>query len=280
MKIISILFFCYSLSFAQSQLFNSPQEVKKFADYLYCEFDYLRAAEEYQKFLRTDKNDTVIFKSVLSYYMMDRFSDVLNFSVSSSRNFVFYDDTQFLKLISLFRLNMFNEFDTTAALIKMIGSKLETNSEKLIRFTFLMRDSISSKGFIVSPFDETEKTTIEKFYDRKQNPHYKSPLLAAVFSSIIPGSGKVYADKLGDGIFAFLTTGVFTFLAYDNFKADHKFRGWLFGGLAGLFYAGNIYGSAAAAQIFNAGVQFNFQNDIQIYLTKKKHYLPEYDFCN
>ena len=212
--------------------------------------------------------------------MMDRFSDVLNFSVSSSGNFVFYDDTQFLKLISLFRLNMFNEFDTTAALIKMIGSKLETNSEKLIRFTFLMRDSISSKGFIVSPFDETEKTTIEKFYDRKQNPHYKSPLLAAVFSSIIPGSGKVYADKLGDGIFAFLTTGVFTFLAYDNFKADHKFRGWLFGGLAGLFYAGNIYGSAAAAQIFNAGVQFNFQNDIQIYLTKKKHYLPEYDFCN
>lgn len=280
MKIIFIFFFCYSLPFAQSTFFNSPVNIKKFADYLYCETDYLRAFEEYQKYLKTNKNDTVLIKIALSYYKMDRFNDVLSFSRPLDVNYVFYDDAQFLKLVSLFRLNKLDEFDTTAAVIEMNGSKLETNTEKLMRFTFLIRDSLPSRGFIVSPFDETEKTTIEKFYERKQNPRYKSPILAAVFSAVIPGSGKIYADKFGDGIFAFLTTGVFTFLAYDNFKADHKFRGWLFSGLAGFFYAGNIYGSAAAAQIFNAGVQFNFQNDIKIYLTEKKYYLPEYDFCN
>ena len=98
-------------------------------------------------------------------------------------------------------------------------------------------------------------------------------------SALIPGSGKIYAGEIGDGIIAAIATGLCGYLAYDNFKAKHNFRGWLFGGLSAFFYAGNIYGSAASAQIYNAGIQFDFVNDVKIYLNKKNYFTPEYEFC-
>ena len=37
--------------------FNSEKNIKKFADYLFCDKDYLRAAEEYQKLNGYEGND-------------------------------------------------------------------------------------------------------------------------------------------------------------------------------------------------------------------------------
>ena len=62
-------------------------------------------------------------------------------------------------------------------------------------------------------------------------------------------------------LFMILFTGVFTFLAVNNFRNDHPTRGWIFSGLAAYFYAGNIYGSAAAAQNYNAAVKFTFDTE-------------------
>jgi hypothetical protein len=81
--------------------------------------------------------------------------------------------------------------------------------------------------------------------------------------------------NITDGLTSFLVTGALTFLAVDNFKHKHNFRGWLFTGLGAFFYAGNIYGSAAAAQIFNAGIQLNFDRDVKLYFEKRNYFLPE-----
>ena len=50
-------------------------------------------------------------------------------------------------------------------------------------------------------------------------------------------------------------------------------------GFAAFFYTGNIYGSVAAAQIFNARIDFEFQNGLKIFLEQENYFLPEYDFC-
>ena len=51
---------------AQSKFdFKSPANIKQFADYLYCERDFLRAAEEYNRLTGSLRTDTLIFKTGL-----------------------------------------------------------------------------------------------------------------------------------------------------------------------------------------------------------------------
>ena len=76
-----------------------------------------------------------------------------------------------------------------------------------------------------------------------------------------------------------LATGLLAFLAYDNFRADHEARAWIFTGLGAFFYAGNIYGSIASAQIFNAKIDFDFNEGLRLFLEKENYFLPQYDFC-
>ncbi len=37
---------------------HSPKNIKKFADFLFCDKDYLRAIDEYKKYLEVVNNDT------------------------------------------------------------------------------------------------------------------------------------------------------------------------------------------------------------------------------
>ena len=85
----------------------------------------------------------------------------------------------------------------------------------------------------------------------------------------------MYVGEWGDGIMALITTGLFAFLAYDNFRADHNTRAWIFTGLGAFFYAGNIYGSVAAAQIYNAKIAFEFEDCLNLYLEHKNYFTPE-----
>ena len=78
-----ILFCVTTVQFAQSGNvdFNSPENIKKFADYLFCDKDYLRAALEYERLTDINKSDTIEFKIALSYsYMKDYYTAIQKFS--------------------------------------------------------------------------------------------------------------------------------------------------------------------------------------------------------
>jgi len=107
----------------------------------------------------------------------------------------------------------------------------------------------------------------------------KDPVTAGILSAIIPGSGKIYTEKYSDGIVSFLLTGIFGFLAYDNFSAGHKFRGWLFSGIGSFLYAGNIYGSIMSAKIFNSEKNDKYRNDLFDGLSKNNFFIDEIIFC-
>ena len=106
-------------------------------------------------------------------------------------------------------------------------------------------------------------------------PKGKNPVKAAWLSTIIPGAGKIYTEDYGDGITAFLFVGVLTYLAVDNFNADHDFRGYLFSALSAYFYAGNIYGSYSSAQIFNVKYRTSIDNDIKKFLESVNYFQPD-----
>jgi hypothetical protein len=87
----------------------------------------------------------------------------------------------------------------------------------------------------------------------------KSPLLASIMSAIIPGSGKIYAGKTGEGISSLLTAGGLGFVTWENYnkKGLKNFKTIFFGALFTTFYIGNIYGTVFSVKI---GEQ-EFQNE-------------------
>jgi TM2 domain-containing membrane protein YozV len=285
MRILFTIVFLLPISvFSQSSSFDfhSPENIKKYADYLFCEGDYLRAVEEYESIHDIIKNDTIDFKIMICYSEIGLYQKSnYNFNLS-------YNSKLYVKAENLYLKNRFREAPFGFYIISELGAYpfRDSNSEninyfeKLTSISYLFTDVRKvTKEKILNPFDKIEKEKISSFYDWKINPPYKSPALAGVLSAIIPGSGKMYVGEWGDGITAFLVSGLLAFLAYDNFKADHTTRAWIFTGLGAFFYAGNIYGSIASAQIFNARIDFEFNDGLKLFLEKKNYFLPEYDFC-
>jgi TM2 domain-containing membrane protein YozV len=79
----------------------------------------------------------------------------------------------------------------------------------------------------------------------------KSPVLAAALSMVVPGLGRVYLGRWPDGLMSFLLVGTTALLSAQGFYAEGEgsVRGWILGGVAGLLYAGNVYGSAVGAVV-------------------------------
>jgi TM2 domain-containing membrane protein YozV len=76
----------------------------------------------------------------------------------------------------------------------------------------------------------------------------KSPLIAGVLSTAVPGLGKIYAGKTGEGVSGFMYTMAFGATAYDFYRHSGA-KSPLFiitASIAGIFYVGNIWGSVFA----------------------------------
>ena len=81
----------------------------------------------------------------------------------------------------------------------------------------------------------------------------KNPWLSAGLSMVVPGLGKVYTGRWKDGVFAAIMVGTLGWRSYRLFKrkgAESVF-GWVFGAATAGFYAGNVWGSYRAAQLYN-----------------------------
>jgi hypothetical protein len=87
--------------------------------------------------------------------------------------------------------------------------------------------------------------------------HPKSAGLAGAMSAIVPGSGKVYAGRAWDGLYSFLIIGILASQSYEGYRKDGpvSVRCMTFGLLGSVFYAGNIYGSFMAANLYNRSLE-------------------------
>ncbi|MCD6346556.1 MAG: hypothetical protein J7L96_03960 [Bacteroidales bacterium] len=80
----------------------------------------------------------------------------------------------------------------------------------------------------------------------------KSMALAGLFSAVIPGSGKIYANEKGAGIASFLLLAGMGGMAAENIIKT-GFTSWnsiLFTSLFSVFYLGNVYGSIISIKTY------------------------------
>lgn len=253
----------------------TPENRLKFGNYLFCQGDFLRSIDEFKAYLDNNKNDTIKFKIAFGYYQMSKYKIAEIEFGRLAGNGDLRDESRLGVFQSIF-------FSGNYKLLreKYIGNegppeKYINEVKRLYFLSFLFDNAeMPDSSEFLNAFDLRCRNDLRKFYNQKINPGYKNQTAAMLLSVIIPGLGKIYTEDYGNGITAFLGVGLLAFLAYDNFKADHDFRAWLFTGLTAIFYAGNIYGSAASAQLYNAGIKFNFDNEVKLYFEKRNYLLP------
>jgi hypothetical protein len=92
----------------------------------------------------------------------------------------------------------------------------------------------------------------------------KKPLVAAVFSGIVPGMGKVYSHDWKDGLVSLVFIGSMAFQSYRGYqqKGLDSPRFWIYTTLGTGFYIANIYGSYQSARQYNQKFYGNLNHQI------------------
>lgn len=98
---------------------------------------------------------------------------------------------------------------------------------------------------------KNKSTELNQHYRELKSIKNKSPLLAGVYSAVIPGLGKIYASKYKQGLASFGVNLILFAQAAEAFRKNgFASPGFIvFGGLAGLFYVSNIYGSVLSVSV-------------------------------
>ncbi len=278
LKLIIVFTICMTVSLEgqNSQIeYFKPENIRRFADYLFDEHQYIRAAAEYQRFLfATDSFpqnvDSIFFKIALCY----RFSENYKYSINYFKKIA--DEYKRSNLLD----EAYLEIGVCYSLIDSFGA-----SNRILRSYFLTRltENPRAKQLMTlnhmqrkewnkarDLLNDTSPNSSEMFslLEKGENFPQKNRFLSGMFSAVIPGSGKYYCNRSMDGFHSFVTTGLTTWQAYEGFKADgiHSVKGWIFGVLGGLLYFGNIYGSVVAADIYNEEQETMFKLSVKKYL--------------
>ncbi len=271
-----LLILCNSINvYSQNTIpFSSIQERWNFADYLFCNGDYLRAASEYESVLRLKQDDTLFVRLGYCYLQTNNNRGAASI-ISKIRGRAIAE-----KLQGSILMKCFNDGDYPGVYASEDSSnKLQSAEQKsyslISYFSRVLSGNIQTGTFQLPAVTANEKDTIEYLVKKVLEPEKLSKLKAAFLSTALPGAGKIYSGKTGDGITAFLITGLMTFLTVDNFKHNHSFRGYVFGVSALLFYGGNIYGSAVSAQLMNEENERSARNQLVNYVKLNESLHPE-----
>lgn len=240
------------LVFAQTQI--------DFADYLYNQGDYSRAALEYERIGFADPGDTVwtpyaVLKageSLLKAGDYKRAANVFEFGIKNvSTRWEYF---QYGYMRAEFADGGYPAVKAIAPRLK--ASEFKTQSAVYLSFANIFSGYPDSALAILStlPPDPLIDETISLL---NEPLGHRSPWLSAGFSTILPGAGQAYCGRWGDAWQSFSITAVFAGAALYYFvwspdtTAGNTIKGVVTASLGGLFWLGNIYGAANAALDYN-----------------------------
>lgn len=267
---------------AGAQDYFAPHNILKFADYLYRQGDYSRSAAEYQRYLITvGADDSVFYSAALAYKKARNLTAAETYFSEIPREFrgspllsraylqmgflwVVQDARHRIAFFRKVRLAELNPVSTRQALQTIFGVPF------LIHYQFARANTyyrlLNTPGFSPQeiPFVRKFKTLAAEGAKIKK----KNPWTAGFLSAIVPGLGRFYAGRPGDGLYSMLFIGLSGFSAYRGFSRQgiHSGRGWILGGLTSALYLGNVYGSYLSAKIMNQKRRDDFRTQVILQL--------------
>lgn len=208
----------------------APENILKFADYLYFEEDYGAALNEYQRyiFLTDSQNNEIQEKIVDCLVKLKKFDSAIKESEKldiSKRDYT-KGWVYFLA----------GEYDSARSYLSQVGIPYEVSAKKIIGLSYVYEFEFKKAGnYIELP---------------KPLPNYKSPILGGLFS-LFPGGGHFYCGRGSDGIYSLLVVSTASFLSYYYYRRKEEIKFGISLGAAILFYAGNIYGGINGVRNYN-----------------------------
>ncbi len=252
-----------------------PENIRRFADYLFEEKQYARAAGEYQRFLFAadsfpGNTDSIFFKIALCYRFNENYIYSINYfkKIANEYKHSFLLEEAYMGIGLCFSLiDSFEESNKVLKAYFLNEPNVDTRAKQLITLNHIQKKEWDQAREFLNDADPNSRQ-ISLLIGKGENLPKKNRFASGMFSAVIPGSGKYYCDRPMDGFHSFVTTGITTWQAYEGFKEDglHSVKGWIFGVLGGLFYLGNIYGSVVAADIYNEEQETMFKISVKKYL--------------
>jgi len=252
----------------------APGAIMAFADYLVGERDYARAASEYERYLLLSNlgdaaADSLTLRIGLLLRMAGeplaaagRFERVArrgagtDLGCAAVRQLAFtrWDQGQYREAVELLDARSTADdphaapcsTDVIAGASYLMLGEWESS---LTRLSAAERGADGRRGRIAGDLARLAREV--------QGVPRKSPVTAVVMSSLLPGTGKMYAGRLWDGFFTLSTVSLTSWLAIDSFSKDgsSSTKGWIYGGLSAWLYAGNIYGTIVAVEQHNLALE-------------------------
>ena len=254
----ALLSFCTLSLFSQQPSFRHEIE---FAQYLQDKELFREAQYVVDKIDTTQLNkaqkDSIFYFSGWSAYNAKQLDTAVNSLLRVSSLFPLYHKSRFFAAYCLTYLS--RQKEAAGVLTDQVladSTEMEMRQLQLAGMALLRRDygkfEQCRQQFTYSSYVmEKEEKNMGTYYTGLRSYHPKSPLLAGLYSAVLPGAGKFYAGKKRQGIAAFLPVISLAAVTYEAYRKggvrSARFIG--FGSLFSLFYVGNIWGSVLSVRI-------------------------------
>lgn len=260
--------------------YYSLENIRKFADYLFLQQDFIRAAGEYDRasFLANEypEKDSALFLAGLSFlygnefekarrrfegiltYMRDR--DLVSKSEYNIGRILYYEG-KFLDAEDFLKEQHYQRGQRIILPIRKTEHLRALIFARLGHWDEAVRISCDSGHLDNYYYSPKVCSLLVKGLHLPRKSRFKAGLLSAV----IPGMGKLYTGRKVDALFAFLQVGSSAWQSYRGFerKGSGSAQGWIFGILAGGLYLGNIYGSVVSVNIYNNKVSNRYFHEFE-----------------
>lgn len=134
----------------------------------------------------------------------------------------------------------------------------------LLKRNFNSYDSLStlldSTNYLIG-----EQTEDLEFHKKKLlSVSKKSPLKAAMLSALLPGAGRMYVEKPGQGIYQLIIATILGLQTWESYRKDgvESARFIIYGSLFTSFYIGNIWGSTVGVKLYKNEIKETVDNAI------------------
>jgi len=217
-----------------------------------------------QNYLASQPLDTIFFLKANAFFEKEKNDSAAFYFSKISEKSVHYFNSQ-MQAILLYANE--HQIDLAENILNKTTARdsitIEIKKTQQINVWLLKREFGQMKSYSqINQLNEKQS----RIYFQLSTYKPKSKYIAALLSAIIPGAGKIYAGKTGEGVSAFFTIMPLATLTYEAItKAGMKnWRPYVYGAAFLTFYMGNIAGSMISIKATQH--EFNHQMDNQILL--------------
>ena len=217
--------------------------------------------------------DSINYFLGIEYYNEKKFKEARKHLIAVSDQVFFYYKAHYLagnidaenNMTDSALVNYNSIEESTNATLNEL-KQFELSGLYLLNRNYTKFDSLSQNCTFKNPVIQEEVQNLKKYSIIEKKIKRRSPFIAGTLSAIVPGLGKVYAGNNGQALATFLTCGLMGVVAGENYirMGIKNPQTIFFTGLFGIFYVGNIWGSAVSVQLVKIEKQLENKHNILV----------------